>query len=336
MKKIILVLAAFIAFAAAGSLSAQTVNDVNVKYNEAAELVAAKKFAEAIPSLEATIDMGFEVGGEATNTVTLAQKALPECYFQYALTLARQGKQNDALPQLANAIESGELYGVPATVRKAKSLSAQVYKNLGGVQFNSGNYKAAIPLFEKGYEVDPSYTDNALFIGDSYAEDKNYTEAFKVYDRLIEQGKSNSRYAQAGNTANEKKLYYLTVQANDTAKAGRTAQAYKLFEEIFKLDPNNANAHMVRIQAATNAEDWANVVRWASSAAGAQTNANDKSEVWFLQGAAYQNQAAAAEGEANVNALNERAIQAYSKVTAGNKTALAKDQIEALKTPVKK
>lgn len=335
MKKIIFILTAFIAFAAAGNLSAQTVNDVNIKYNEAAELVAAKKYAEAIPVLELTVDMGIDVGGDASNTVTLAQKALPQCYFQYGLTLARGGKLDDALTQLNKAIETGELYGVPVQVRNAKKLSAQVYMQKGAVPFNAKKYKQAIPLFKKGWEIDPTFTENAIYIGDSYAEDGNYTEAFKMYNELIALGNSNSRYAAVGKAANEKKFYYMAIQANDAAKAGRTTQAYNLFNEIFKLDANNANAHMQRIQVATNAEDWANVVRWASSAANAQTTAADKSEVWFMQGAAYQNQAAKAEGDA-VNTLNQNAIAAYKKVTAGNKVGLAKDQIQALQTPAKK
>lgn len=336
MKKIIFIMTALIAFVAAGNLSAQTVNDVNIKYNEAATLVQAKKYAEAIPVLELVVDMGFDVGQEAAATVDSAQKALPNCYFQYGLMLARQGKLDDALVQLNKAIELGELYGTQPAVRKAKELSAQVYMQKGAAAFNNKNYKAAIPFFAKGYEIDPTFTQNAMYLAESYCEDGDLKKGFAVYDEIIALGQRSNRYQKAAEDANSKKLYYLTVQANDVAKKGNRNESYRLFEEIFKLDANNAYAHMTRVQVANNAEDWANVVRWAPKAAEVQANAADKSEVWFMQGAAYQNQAAAAGDEARSKTLTDNAIAAYRKVTAGNKAALAKDQIEALQNPPKK
>lgn len=322
MKKIIIIMTALLAFGAAGKLSAQTVNDVNIKYNEAVKLYQDKKYAEAIPAFEEVINMGLEVGGEATNTIAAAQKALPEAYFRRALEFAQQQKTDDAFAELNKAMESGELYGVPATVRKARSLSAQLYRNLGAAHFNNKEYEQAIPYFQKGYEIDPSFTENAIFMGDSYAELGKYEEAFNIFNQVVAMGERSSRHKAAADQANEKIFYYMTVQANDVAKSGNARQAYTLFEEILKLDPNNANAHMVRLQAATNAEDWNNVIRWAQAAADAQTSDADKSEIYFLQAAAYQN-----------TERPDQAIATYRKVTAGNKVALAKSQIEILSNP---
>lgn len=322
MKKIIIILTALAALGATVKLSAQTVNDVNIKYNEAVELFQNKKYAEAIPALETVISMGLEVGGDATNTITAAQKALPEAYFRYALEFAQQQKSDDAFKQLDKAIETGELYGVTTTVRKSKSLYAQLYKNLGGAHFNNKEYEQAIPYFQKGYEMDPSYTDNAIFMGDSFAEQGKYEEAFNVYNMVVAMGERSSRHKPAADQASQKILYYMTIQANDVAKSGNTREAYRLFEEILQMDPANANAHMVRVQAATNAEDWNNVIRWAPAAADAQSIAADKSEIYFLQAAAYQN-----------TERPDQAIATYRKVTAGNKVQLAKTQIEALSNP---
>lgn len=322
MKKIIIILTALFAFGAAGKLSAQTVNDVNIKYNEAVKFYQEKKYAEAIPVFEEVITMGLEVGGEAVNTITAAQKALPEAYFRRALELAQQQKVDEAFTELDKAMESGELYGVPATVKKAKRLGAQLYMNLGAAPFNNKEYEQAIPYFQKGYEMDPSYTENAIFMGDSYAELGKYEEAFNIYNQIVALGERSSRYKTVADEANQKILYYMTLQANDVAKSGNTREAYTLFEEILKLDPNNANVHMVRVQAATNASDWNNVIRWAPAAAEAQANDADKSEIYFLQAAAYQN-----------TERPDQAIATYRKVTTGNKAALAKSQIEALSNP---
>ena len=49
MNKMKIAIAACAAILVSLNVSAQTVNDVNTKYNEAAALVTGKKYAEAIP-----------------------------------------------------------------------------------------------------------------------------------------------------------------------------------------------------------------------------------------------------------------------------------------------
>ena len=55
MKKVML---AVVALVATITGSAQTANDVNTNYNEAAELLQAKSFAAAVPLLVEVVEMG--------------------------------------------------------------------------------------------------------------------------------------------------------------------------------------------------------------------------------------------------------------------------------------
>ncbi len=319
MKKILIVLAALAAFGATGLYAQSTANDVNIKYNEAAEFVKNKQYAEAIPIFATVIELGMEVGEEAINTVTAAQKALPGIHLQYARTLAMEQNLDEAISQAAMAIETGELYGVRDAVQRGKNLSAQIYKILGGTHFNNKEFEQAVAYFVLGYEIDPTFTDNAIFMGESYAGAGQYEKAFEIFGELIAKGESSSRYAEVAAEASEKMSYYLTLQANELVKAGNIAGAYTLFEQILTANPANPAIQLMRIQTATNAKDWNNVINWAVAAAAAQTDDEGKSNVYFLQGAAYQN-----------SSRPEEAIAAYRKVTAGNNVQTAKSQIELL------
>ena len=92
------------------NVSAQTVNDVNTKYNEAAALVTGKKYAEAIPVLNETIELGLKVP-EAMETVTNAQKLLPVCYYMKGGLQMKAGQYEAAVADFEKAVETGELYG---------------------------------------------------------------------------------------------------------------------------------------------------------------------------------------------------------------------------------
>ena len=96
-------------FAATG-LSAQTVSEVNTKFNEAAALIQAKDFGAAIPVLEQTIEMGLNAGADASATVQQAQKLLPTCYFQYGLSLCKESRFDEALTVLDSAMQYAELF----------------------------------------------------------------------------------------------------------------------------------------------------------------------------------------------------------------------------------
>ena len=84
MNKIKLFATLAVALFASATLSAQDVASVTAKYNEAVQKVQAKDYNAAITILDETINMGLETEG-AEETVDLAQKLLPACYFQSGL-----------------------------------------------------------------------------------------------------------------------------------------------------------------------------------------------------------------------------------------------------------
>lgn len=324
MKKIKFLLAFAAAACISVAASAQTLTDVNTKYNEAAGLITAKQFDKAIPVLEAAIDMGLTVGPDASATVGQAQKLLPQCYLRYGAALCQAGKFEEGIVQLTQAVELGEFYD-PAVERQARGAIATAYRVMGGEAFNSEDYAKAIEIFSKGYAVDPTNTELATYLGDSYAESGDIDNALKIYGDIAALETRHSRYKEAAAAAKEKIMYYLTLRAREYVESGRLEDAYTMFSDILAGDPANADAHLMRIQTANNATQWNRVIEWGEEAAAAQTTPERQSDIYFLLGIAYQN-----------SDNTPAAIAAYEKVTAGANVAKAKEFISALKNPAAK
>lgn len=94
---------------------------------------------------------------------------------------------------------------------------------------------------------------------------------------------------------------------------------YEILGEVLAIDPTNPAASLMRIQVATNNQDWAHVIEWGEAAAAAQTDPADMSDIYFMLGAAYQN-----------SENKDAAVATYRKVTEGSHVADAKAQIEIL------
>lgn len=307
------------------SVSAQTANDVAVKYNEAAALVREKKFTEAIPVLQEAATMGIAVGPEALQTVQQAQKLLPVCTFQKAVSQAKTGNLDGALATLKTASELGELYGDLSTMNKCKAMTSKIYTMKAAKAFNAKDYATAAEIFAQGYEANKLDTSIGLNLAMSYCElgaagnAEAKAKGFEVYQAIMALEKRHSRYKEPAATAKEKMVYYLMLDAGEAAKANNANGVYTATDKVLALDATNATAKMLRLQTATNKKDWNKVIAEGESAAAAQTTPELKSEAYFLLGAAYQNK----EDKA-------KAIAIYQKVTAGAKVETAKSQIALL------
>lgn len=318
MKKLRLLLVA-VAIFAAGGLAAQTPGEVNAKYNEAVALIQQKDFKAAIPVLEQTVEMGLNAGDEASATVQSAQKLIPTCYFQYGLSLCRESRFEEALPVLNEALSYAELYQDVKVLANTKKLISQTYTALGANAFNNEQWDKAIEIFSKGYEANPTDTDLALYLAESYAMAGDYENGLKIYHDIVSLEERHSRYAEPAAKAREKIVYYQTLRAVDAAKAGNEPEVYAIVEDILSVDPSNPEANLLRIQTATNNKEWNRIIEWGEASAQAQTDEAFRSDIYFMLGAAYQN-----------TEQKDAAIANYRKVTTGGNVAAAKAQIEVL------
>ena len=298
---------------------AQTVDDVNAKFNEAGQLIQAKKFAEAIPLLTEAITLGGKVGPDALPTVEQAQKYLPICYLRQGAAQASAKDYAAAVESFTKAKELGELYGDVRNSRMAGQMIAQVYLAMGGEAYNSEDYAKAAEVFAKGYAAAPNNTQLALYLAESYDKLDSLNKAVEVYKGIMALKDTHSRYAEAAAKAQEELTNTLLARAVKAGSENNLEEVVKYTGDILEYDPTNADATLLRVQVANNDKNYKAVTEYGQAAAEAQTDPVKKADAYFLLGAAYQN----LDNKA-------KAIEAYRQVTTGNNVAAAKKAIADL------
>ena len=320
MNKIKLFATLAVALFASATLSAQDVASVTAKYNEAVQKVQAKDYNAAITILDETINMGLETEG-AEETVDLAQKLLPACYFQSGLGLVKAGKLDESLERFNKAAQMGELYGDTKNMRNANTMIARVYTMKGADAFNNKDYATAASIFANGYAANPNDTKLALNLAMSYCEMGDLTKGGEVYKQIM--GLTHSKYDADKAKAKESFTNYLLIAASKNAAESKFDEALVYTSEIIAMDSLSAVGNKLMVQLYNSKQDYAKVGELGGVAAALQATPEEQSDLYYMQGAALS----------NTDKLTE-AIEAYKKVTAGNNVANAAEQIKALQAVI--
>ena len=296
-----------IALFAAASLSAQ---DVTALYNEAAAAYGAKDFAGAAAKFEQVIDQGLD-NPDAASMVATAKTTLPKCYFMLG-----GGSLKTA--------ELAELYGDMTQMGKSNGWVAKIYQIQGGDAFNSKDYATAAGIFEKGYKADPDNTGMALNLAMSYCEMfmasgdmAQYEKGMDVYEAVA--AKTHPKYAEDAAKAREMITLYTNNMVAKLQAAGDNDGIIAAADKMLEKNPESALAQNIRLQAYAGKKDYAKVIELGEAAAAAQTEAADKSLMYYLLGAAY-----------NAKEMKDQAIAAFRKVTDGPAAENAKAALTEL------
>lgn len=317
MKKLVLSILAVLAL---GWASAQTsTNEVVTKYNEAVAAMQAKDWGKALPLLEQVVDKGIDSEDNTVlNCVQTAKKYIPTCYQSLGTAAASQKAFDKAIEYLNKAAEKAELYGNNQARNKANVILAKVYQVQGGEAFNNKDYAAAAEVFAKGYAANPRNTDMALNLAMSYCEMGEYEKGMEIYNNICALP-ATERYAAAIAKANEMKALYTNNEVAKLQGAGDNDAIIAMADKMLAADPASALAEKIRLQAYNNKKDYAKVIELGESAALAQTDEADRSDVYFILGAAY-----------NAKEMKEQAVATLKKVTAGNSVEAAKKALADL------
>ena len=101
--------------------------------------------------------------------------------------------------------------------------------------------------------------------------------------------------------------------------AGDNDAIIAMADKMLAADPSSALAEKIRLEAYNNKKDYAKVIELGESAALAQTDEADRSDVYFMLGAAY-----------NAKEMKEQAVATLKKVTVGNHVEAAKKDLAKL------
>ena len=315
MKKYVLMAAALLAF---GLASAQTSNEIVTKYNEGAAAMQAKDFAKAAALLEQVVVEGMDSEDNTVlNCVQTSKKYIPNCYYRLGGNAIKAGNYDEALANFSKSAEKAELYGDSQAKMKANAWVAKVYLVQGGEAFNNKDYATAAEVFAKGYAANPRNTEMALNLAMSYCESGEYEKGMEIYRNICNM--PADKYAEAIAKAKENMALYTNNEVAMMQAAGDNDGIIAMADNMLAADPASALAEKIRIQAYNNKKDYAKVIELGETAAAAQIDEDDRRDVYFILGAAY-----------NAKEMKEQAIANLKKVTTGNSVEAAQKALADL------
>jgi tetratricopeptide (TPR) repeat protein len=314
MQKRIVTLLAVLFFAV--SVSAQSVEAVGQKYNQAIELVKAKNYSKAIPVLKEAIALGEKAGDAAASMVESAKSALISSYLKQGITLYKKKKFTDAVNILEEGKKVAEKYNDTKSAKKFGSVIPQVLYGYGNSLLKQKKYDEALAQFDKAIGKKP--TCIKAFFGKEavYKEKGDYVKMAEYTDKAIQLGKTNSKYA--GIAAKAKKMAYLALYkaGGEELTKGNASKAIKYFNEALTYGEGDADLYLNTALAYNSAKNFSKGVEAATKALELKKQ-GDKNGIYFVLAQAY-------EGKGD----NANACKYYKMVKQGPNVDAAKYQME--------
>ena len=313
MKKWILTAAAL--FAVCSLFAQQSVTEV---YNNAAKAYGEKEFAAAAEGFLKVIDEGsVSDDPDAAQLVVNAKKNVPICYYMMGGMALKRQQYDQSLQNFTKSAEYAELYGDVNAQNKANEWVARIYQIEGGEAFNNKDYAAAAEVFAKGYAANPKNTEMAIWLATCYCELGEYDKGMRIFESVA--AMTHPKYADDVQKAKELMALYTNNEVARLQAAGDYDGIIAMADRLLAENAESALAQKIRLQAYFGKKDYAKVIDLADAAAAAQTDEEDRSDIYFTLGAAY-----------NAREMKPRAIAALRKVVAGPNVNAAKASIAEL------
>ena len=314
MKKLLIsALALFVV----GSAVAQ--EGLGETFNKAVAAYNSKDYASAASAFEALIDQGIDSDDvDVQGWVATAKKSIPVCYYMLGGMAAQRGDFNTAIENFTKSADKAALYGDLQQERKSNMWVATIYKKWGETPFNEKNYAEAAEIFAKGYAADPNNMEMANFLGICYCELVDFQKGMAIFNQIAVQ--DNPKYAEDVVKAKENIKLYTNNRIAKLQGENDFDGIIAVADEMLAVNPQDALAQKIRLQALFDKKDYAGVIASAEEAAAGQTDEEERSDVYFILGAAY-----------NARTMPQQAIDALSKVTAGANVAAAQKTVAQLK-----
>ena len=314
MKRFTILSSALAAIFCVSVATAQTSQEVAEKYTNACKLINDdKNYAAAVPILEDVIKQGTAVGAESANAVASAKKLLPQLYYNLGIMAGKNKNFAEAETQFMNAYNKAKEYKDLTFEKRSEDMLANTFINQAGAFVKNKEYDKAAEIYSKGMKVLPNNSTLQMYLAISYVESGKKDEGFAIFKQIEARG---GRSAEIARTKMEN---YDNVEANEALAAKNYPKAVSLLNDILKDNPKNALAQLMLIQAYNNMERYDDIISKGPAAAAAQTDAKNKSDIYYMIGIAYYNKQ-----------QNDKALENFKKVTTGNNISQAKERITEL------
>lgn len=240
MKKVLVVIAAFVAAAAVAS--AQDYNAGIEAFNAGATALQTSK-TEALGSFRAALTQ-FEAceEEEAAEMVAKCKEIIPETILSIAKEQINGSEYDNALTTLAEAVAVAKEYGIENTATEAKELIPNVYMRKGSTLIKEKNFADAVAAFKEVVNLDPDNGQAFLLLGQATLQTGDADAAVEALKKASELGQEAKAQKLIANIFLKK--------GQSLLKAGKNADAIAALEESNKY-VESANAYKLIASALT-------------------------------------------------------------------------------------
>ena len=285
---------------AGNTVKAQSIEEAGTVFNEAIQLMqtdiagAAAKFEEAIAICE-------KVGEEGNDIKSQAIAQIPPLYYNQAVKLQGEGKQDEAIATALTAKEKAEKYGNEAIKKKSTDLLTQLYYVKGNEQAKNKDFAGALASYDNALKTDPKFFRAIYGKALVYVMQDDLENAEATYKELLTAAGPDDELVKRTAGSLGKKY---AVAAAKAVKANKPAEALTKVDKALSYGEENANTYYYQLLAANQLKKWDLAIGAAKKALPLEEK--DKNKIYFELGKAY-------EGKGN----KAEACNAYKQVTAG-------------------
>ena len=240
MKKVLVVIAAFVAAAAVAS--AQDYNAGIEAFNAGATALETSKtealgsFRAALAQFEACEDEG------AAEMVAKCKEIIPGTILSIAKEQINGADYDTAVTTLAEAVAVAKEYGIENIAEEAQGLVPNVYMRKGSSLIKEKNFADAVAAFKEVVNLDPDNGQAFLLLGQATLQTGDADAAIEALKKASELGQEAKAGKLIANT-------YLK-KGQSLLKAGKNADAIAALEESNKY-VESANAYKLIASALT-------------------------------------------------------------------------------------
>lgn len=277
MKKFFLIFAA--AAIAAGTMSAQDINQVTEAYNNGAmELNMGNKDA-ALEYFRSALTMAESLGEEGDEIADNCKSYIPIVMLSIAKDLIKAENYDAATAQLNATVETAGLYGSTETAEEAATLIGQVSMMKANDLLNSKDFAGAAEVYRQVVEADTTNgmaalrlgmalngagqqaeAEEAFLLAARHGQDKNaYKQLSNIYVKAAAAQLKAKNYDEAIDAALKSNTYLenataMKVAGTAASQLKKNAEAIQYLEKYIELSPNAKDANQFKYTIAATAQ----------------------------------------------------------------------------------
>ncbi|MDY0342423.1 MAG: tetratricopeptide repeat protein [Lentimicrobium sp.] len=261
--------------------SAQTLEEATNTYNQGVAL-AATDLPGAITALQQAADIAKKIGDEGAEILNLSQQQMPALQYNYATSLYKEKKMDEAITNFELAYEYADKVGDDGIKAKTADLIPKLYRAKGNGEYKAEQYDAALTSFANALKYDPSYAGAYLSEGLVYNKQNN-TELMKTaMDSAIATGnrtKDEKTVEQAVKFMSDN----LMIEANNAFKKNNFNMAISLLDDATSYTQDNPELYYLYALSYNKLSKWDEAIDSAEKGLNAEEKTSAKQARFYFE-----------------------------------------------------